>query len=137
MTRIAAIVFSLVTAGVIAFQIALAAGMPWGEYAMGGSYPGQFPPELRVAAVVQAAILAGFAAIVATRAGIIPTGRLRLFRWLAWVVVTYSVVGFVLNLITPSAGERAIWAPVTLLMLICSVIVARNGSTQSSKKETS
>jgi hypothetical protein len=40
MQRTAAIVFSLFTAGVIAFQLALAAGAPWGEYAMGGAYPG-------------------------------------------------------------------------------------------------
>lgn len=131
----AAIIFSSVTAIVILFQLALAAGVPWGEYAMGGAYPGQLPPALRIAAVIQAAILAGFAAIIATRAGLIATRRVRLFYWLAWVVVAYCVVGFVLNSITPSAGERAIWAPVTLIMLLCSAVVAWESRTQKNQKE--
>ena len=57
--RIAGIVYAVATAIVVAFQIALALGAPWGAYAMGGAYPGQFPPELRIAALVQAGILFG------------------------------------------------------------------------------
>jgi hypothetical protein len=33
-------------------------------------------------------------------------------------------MSFVLNLITPSAGERALWAPVLLLLLASSLVVA-------------
>ena len=33
-----------------------------------------------------------------------------------WVVVAFSAMSLVLNSITPSAGERAIWAPVALLL---------------------
>jgi hypothetical protein len=123
MKRIAAIIYGLLTAVVILFQLALAGGAPWGEYAMGGAYPGQFPPALRVAAVVQALILAGFLWIIAVRGGLLFTRRPKLFAWLAWVVVAYGVIGFVLNVITPSAGERLIWAPVTLVLLICSLVV--------------
>ena len=122
--RLAGIVYAVVSAGVIAFQIALAAGAPWGEYAMGGAYPGQFPPELRVAAVVQAGILAGLALVVLARAGIaLPTWS-RASRWLIWLVVAFSALSLVLNLITPSAGERLIWAPVALIMLVSSITVA-------------
>jgi len=124
MQRTAAIVFALFTAGVIAFQLALAAGAPWGEYAMGGAYPGQFPPALRIAAIIQAALLAGLIMVVLLRAGVLATKRFRLVSRLAWVVVAFNVVAFTLNTITPSAGERAIWAPVTLVLLVCSVIVA-------------
>ena len=38
-----------------------------------------------------------------------------------WIVVGLLVVSAVLNLITPSAIERAIWAPVTLLLLIATL----------------
>lgn len=53
----------------ILFQLALASGAPWGHLAMGGKYPGVFPPPLRIAAVVQALLIAFFALIVLTRSG--------------------------------------------------------------------
>lgn len=122
--RIAASVYVIVSIVVILFQFALAAGAPWGNFAMGGAYPGQFPPELRVAAVVQAIILALLALVVLSRAGITLQKWSRTSRWLIWVVVAFSAISLVLNAITPSAGERAIWAPVALIMLTCSVLVA-------------
>ena len=65
-----------------AHRLALAAGAPWGEFAMGGAYPGQFPPELHVAAVVQAVVLALLALVILARAGIaLPKWR-RASRWL-------------------------------------------------------
>lgn len=67
--RVAAIIYAAVSAGVVVFQVALAAGAPWGAYAMGGAFPGQFPPALRIAALVQAALIAGMAAVVMSRAG--------------------------------------------------------------------
>ena len=118
----AAKVFAGLTAVVILFQLALAAGAPWGAYAMGGAFPGTYPPEMRVAAVVQAAIVAGVAAIVLARAGMaFPQWRpLRL----AWAVVALLAVGVVLNLITPSGGERLVWAPVALMLFLCALRVA-------------
>lgn len=123
-SRFAALVYAVVSLGVIAFQLALAAGAPWGAYAMGGAFPGQFPPEMRVAAVVQAVILALLSLVVLARAGITLLKWSHTSRWLIWVVVAFSAISLILNTITPSAGERAIWAPVALIMLICSVIVA-------------
>ena len=43
---------------------------------------------------------------------------------LVWWVVALEAVSLVLNLITQSAGERAIWAPVALLLLASSTVVA-------------
>jgi hypothetical protein len=128
MKTIAAWLFTIAASVVVLFQLALAAGAPWGGWAMGGAYPGQFPPALRVAAVVQAALLVGMALVVLAGAGLFAPRWARHTRWLIWVVVAYSVIGFILNVITPSPGERAIWAPVTLLMLVCSAIVARSVS---------
>jgi len=122
--RGAAILYTIISFLVIVFQIALAAGAPWGAYAMGGAFPGQFPPALRIAAIIQAAVLAGLAAVVLARAGLaLPTWS-RASRRLVWLVVAFAAVSLVLNLITPSAGERAIWAPTALLLLISSTIVA-------------
>src|SRR5688572_5384519 len=129
-TPVAAILYAIVSLGVVAFQIALAVGAPWGAYAMGGAFPGQFPPALRAAALVQAAILVGWAAVVLARAGLILPGWSRVSRWLIWVVVAFAAISLVLNLITPSAGERAIWAPTALLLLISSAVVAITSSSE-------
>ena len=122
--RYSAILYAIVSALVITFQIALAAGAPWGAYAMGGAFPGQFPPPMRVGAVLQAIILAGLAGVVLARAGVALGGWSRASRWLIWVVVAFSALSLVLNLITPSTDERAIWAPVAFVMLASSLVVA-------------
>jgi len=122
--RIAGIVYAATTAIVVAFQIALAFGVPWGSFAMGGAFPGQLPPALRVSAIIQAAILLAFAGIVLARSGLALRRWARASRWFVWVVVSFSAVSLVLNLITPSAGERIIWAPVALTLLVSGVLVA-------------
>ncbi len=122
--RVAGIGFAVVASGVAAFQIALALGAPWGSYAMGGAFPGRFPPALRASAVLQAVLLGLMAGVVLSRAGVALPRWARASRWLTWMIVAFGVVGLVLNLITPSAGERMIWAPVAFLMLIFSVVVA-------------
>ena len=122
--RVAAIVYAIATLGVVAFQIALAAGAPWGAYAMGGASPGQFTPALRVGAIIQAVLLAGMAAVILARAGLILPEWSRVSHWLVWIVVTLTALSLVFNLITPSAGERVIWAPTLTLLLISSLIVA-------------
>ncbi len=56
---------------VILFQLALAFGAPWGSLAMGGRFPGKFPPAMRVAALVQIVILAIIGVVISVRGGII------------------------------------------------------------------
>jgi hypothetical protein len=129
-SRFAALAYGVISMFVIAFQLALAAGVPWGEFAMGGAFPGQFPPELRGAAVFQALILALLAMVVLASAGVALPRWSGVSRRLIWVVVAFSVLSLVLNLITPSAGERTIWAPVALIMLASSVTVARGKNTE-------
>jgi hypothetical protein len=120
----AAAVFAIVVAGVIAFQIALALGAPWGSYAMGGAFPGRFPPRMRIAALVQAALLAVTVGIVLSRAGLVLAAWSDAARWLIWVVVAIALLALVLNAISRSAGERRIWVPVAAAMLACSLVVA-------------
>ena len=128
--RTAAILYAIISLAVVAFQIALAAGAPWGAFAMGGAFPGQFPPALRIAALIQAALLLGMAAVVLARAGLILPGWSRLARWLIWFVVAFAALSLILNMLTPSAGERAIWAPTAFLLLISSGIVAFTSSSE-------
>ncbi len=123
-TTIAALVFATCAAGVVAFQIALALGAPWGRYAMGGAFPGRFPPPMRVAAVVQAIVIALLAVAVLSAAGLVLPDRADSFPWLVWVAVVVSALAVVLNAISRSAGERRIWVPVSLVLLVSSLLVA-------------
>ena len=124
MPTVAAQVYASLTGLVVIFQLGLASGLPWGTAAMGGRYPGKFPRHLRGAAVVQALLLAAFAAIVLTRAGYLFPQWLATSRILIWFVVAVGVISVVLNLTTPSKWERRIWGPVTILMLLSSLAVA-------------
>jgi hypothetical protein len=126
--RWAGIGYAVISSGVILFQLALALGAPLGSYAMGGAFPGRYPPAMRVAAVVQALLLALMAAVVLSRAGVAFPRWARASRWLVWLIVAFGAVGLVLNLATPSAGERLVWAPVALLLLVLSVLVATGKS---------
>jgi hypothetical protein len=121
MSAVAGILFLVAAAFAIAFQVALALGAPWGEYAMGGRYPGRFPPRLRVAAVVQAALIALLALIVATRAGLVDTPLDP--NWI-WGVVAFSTVSLGLNVLSRSAAERRLWVPIAAVMLGSSLVLA-------------
>jgi hypothetical protein len=121
---IAALVFAVVAGGVVAFQLALALGAPWGAYAMGGAFPGRFPPPLRFAAVVQAVVIGLLAVVVLSAAGLVLPDLAVAFPWLVWVPVVVSALAVVLNSISRSAGERRIWVPVAMLLLVSSLIVA-------------
>mgnify|MGYP003407364177 FL=1 len=124
---IAAWVFGALIAGLALFQLALAAGAPWGSLAMGGRYPGRFPPPMRVAALVQIAIYALMAIVVFVRAGMLLPDWVEPSRIAVWAVVGLSAMAVVLNLITPSKWERRLWAPVAILMLATSLRVALAG----------
>ncbi|WP_343059906.1 hypothetical protein [Saccharibacillus deserti] len=119
-----AVAFSVLIGTVILFQLMLALGMPWGSMAMGGRYPGRFPPAMRAAAVIQIAILAALALIVLSAAGLMLPQWQAFSRSAIWFVVAFSIVATLLNLITKSVWEKRIWAPVSILMLVTSVIVA-------------
>ncbi|CAN5497466.1 hypothetical protein BH20CHL7_BH20CHL7_04330 [soil metagenome] len=121
---IPALLFAVISGGVIVFQLALAGGAPWGEYAMGGTFPGVYPPRMRVAAIAQAVVIAVLALMVLSRAGVVAPDLAASFPWLIWVIVVVTGVGIVLNAISPSAGERRVWVPVTIVLFICSLLVA-------------
>lgn len=106
------------------FQLALALGAPWGAYTLGGKFPGQLPAKLRVAALVQILVMVVFALIVLVRAGLIFSGLYAIGRVAIWFVVVFFVLGTFANLSTPSKGERLLWGPVNVLMLMMTIIIA-------------
>jgi hypothetical protein len=122
--RFAAWVFVALLLALTAFQFALVLGAPWGRFAMGGMSPGVYSPAMRAAALAQVLIYGIEAAIVISRAGL-ALPRLRgVSSYAIWVVVGLGVIAFVLNAISPSSGERLLWTPVALVLLLASLRVA-------------
>jgi cytochrome bd-type quinol oxidase subunit 2 len=111
---------------VILFQLALALGAPWGEYAMGGKFPGKFPAQMRIAALVQIVILFLIALVVLSASGLALNQFYNFARTAIWFVVAFFVLGSLMNLATKSVKERRIWAPVNVLLLLLSIFVAIN-----------
>lgn len=120
--RRAAWVYAALTVVVCCFHLAMAAGAPWGHLTMGGQWPGVFPAPLRFVAVVNAVLLAGLAAVILGRAGIL---AVPVPRWAVWGVVVFLTLGVFVHVVTPSAAERALWLPQLLVMLICALVVAQ------------
>jgi len=117
------IIFIVLSGIVIVFQACLAAGMPWGAASMGGKFPGKYPPKMRWVAILNIIVLTFITLIVLARADMV-FPQMRSFSEVAiWVVVVFLLAGTIMNTITPSKIER-IWAPVALIQLIISIMVA-------------
>lgn len=126
LVALAAILAATPCAGLCGFQLALALGAPWGRAAYGGQHPGTVPARLRISSAVAVIVWAGVALIVLRRAHLAPWAPLP-DAWLPiglWVVVGLLAVATLLNAITPSRLERAIWLPVAILMLASTSTVA-------------
>jgi hypothetical protein len=122
--QLAAIAYTVATAIVVGFQVALAAGAPWGAYAMGGRVPGRLPPAMRVLAAGQAVLLAVLVVIVLSAAGLLASAVADALPRSIWLVVVFTAVSVALNAISPSSAERRIWVPVATVMLASSLVVA-------------
>jgi hypothetical protein len=118
-----AYLFTALTGIVILFQACLAAGLPFGRASMGGRFPGKYPPKMRLVAIINIIILGFIAIIVLSRAGLLLPEMMPFSRIAIWVVALFYLAGTIMNTITPSQIER-IWAPVALLQLIATIIVA-------------
>ena len=66
---------------------------------------------MRVAAVVQAVVLALLALVVLDAAGFLALGWTASLPWLVWVPVVFSALSVLVNAISPSPLERRLWAP--------------------------
>lgn len=100
-------------AGMAAFQLAIAAGAPVGRASYGGAHPGVLPPRLRAVSAGSTLIYSGIAAAVASR-----RTPVRVRRRLLTGVTMLMGVGVVVNGVSPSWPERAIWTPTTAVLAL-------------------
>ena len=98
-------------------------------YTQGGETDGTLDTSGRVVAAVSCAILLLMAAAILgrVREGPLQNAPSRLVTALAWFTTIYSALSVVLNLITRSSSERAVFAP-TAVVLFALVVTALVGS---------
>jgi len=90
---------------------------------MGGRWPERLPVLARILPVLPDGLLAGMAALVPARAGLV---ALLLPGWMIRVVPGLALLAVAGNAATLSAAERRVRLPVTLLMpgCLCSVALS-------------
>jgi cytochrome bd-type quinol oxidase subunit 2 len=98
---------------IVFFQLALIAGAPLGAWTQGGFHRGALPLSGRLIAAVSVPVVLFQGLAILSAAGF---PGLDWPRWCGWVALGVNVVSTVLNAITESAEERAVWLPVILVM---------------------
>lgn len=99
--------------GLALFQAGLATGAPWGRAAYGGAHPGVLPTHLRTVSVGASLLYCGLTwSVLSTRTP--ARQRRRLLTGIAGVMGVATVV----NGISPSLPERAIWTPTSALLVL-------------------
>lgn len=109
------------------FQISLIAGAPWGEYAFGGKNKGALPRNLRIGSAISSFLYLGIAGHYLAQIGVFPQLLDANLNSVAnWSIVGINSLALIMNTITPSKKERMIWAPVALILLGVSIVIALN-----------
>ena len=125
LASIAAPILVVIAVGVAAFEVCLALGAPWGEWAFGGQHAGVLPRRYRASSALSLLVYALQATLYAQFSGwigeVFPVVAL---TWLSWVFVAFFALGTLMNALSRSKRERALWTPIVALSLLCALIVA-------------
>lgn len=107
------------------FQVALAAGAPWGRVAWGGTHEGRLPAGFRVASAFAAAFWILAALVMLARGGWdgspVSSG---MSRWATWVLFGLLVVGTLMNAASRSRLERIVQTPVAAILAVLTLLTA-------------
>ncbi len=122
---IAAIVAAILLGVLVAFQLALALGAPWGRASWGGAHEGVLPTRLRIASAVAGLVVYPLIiAVVLASANLIDADWLP-FKGPAvlWPLVVLLGLGALANAASRSKRERY-WSPVALAIASCCAVIA-------------
>lgn len=118
-----AYILTAILAALAVFQVALAAGAPWGRLAWGGQHR-VLPKKLRIGSIVSVVIYALIATIALDRAGAIDILPEAFSRVVMWVIFAYFTIGIMMNLISRSNPERYTMTPLTIVLAVLSFFIA-------------
>jgi hypothetical protein len=105
-------------------QLLLAAGILPSTMAWGGTQP-VLTTALRITSLVAVVVLGVFAYIIRRRAGLAGRGLVPVWvKVLAWVITLYLAVNTLGNFASPSAVERAVFGPISLILTAACLLVS-------------
>jgi hypothetical protein len=121
--NIAARAAATLMVGIALFHALLVLGAPWGDFTQAGRRSGSLDAVGRAVAAASLVLLLVMAAVILSRVreGPLKHWRGRFVSSLAWLTTAYAGLAVILNLITPSFRERAVFAPVSLVLLVLVV----------------
>jgi hypothetical protein len=127
LATISAIFLVAMTLVVTVFQIALALGAPWGEYAYGGTKTGKLPTGFRINSVVSAFVMLAISSHYLAQLGVFePVLDSAGNSVVNWVLVGFTGLAALANNATRSKKERMVWGIPTILMFLAALAVALN-----------
>ena len=128
--RIAGNLASLVFGVIIILQLLLALGILPVTMAWGGGQT-VLTPSLRLAHVLAALVLAGFAYVIRRRAELIANARpSRLIKVTAWIVTAFLFLNTLGNFASTSTAERLVFGSLSLVLAIACLLVSASKSDQ-------
>ena len=123
MTAIALVVALALLAALAVLQLLVASGLPYGRFVWGGTHR-VLPHGLRVASAASVLVYAGLAALLLSRAGVLPAGDSAAVIVLTWVVFAFFAASVALNALSRSPAERWTMAPTSLLLAAATLVIA-------------
>lgn len=105
------------------FQLLLALGLPFGEYAMGGFHT-ILPKNLRVVSLINAVILLFIGLVFLVHTNKVTVLTFLPTSILVWVFTVFLALNTIANAFSKSTKERVVMTPISgLLFILCLMIV--------------
>ena len=128
--RITGNIATLAFLAVIVLQLLLALGILPVTMAWGGSQT-VLTPSLRLAHILAALLIAGFAYVIRRRAGLLAQAHpSRLIKILAWVITGFMLLNTLGNFASSSTAEKLVFGSLTLVLVIACLLVSASNSDQ-------
>jgi hypothetical protein len=112
---------ALLLAALVCFQLLLAAGLPFGQYAWGGAHR-VLPRALRIGSVVAIGIYALAAVIILDAANVVDLIAPDVTRGAVTVLAVFFGIGVVMNAVSRSEKERRMAFVALALSILCAVV---------------
>lgn len=123
MTILALVVALTLLAALSVLQILVAVGMPFGRLVWGGKHR-VLPRRLRIGSLIAVLVYLTFAALLLSRAAILPGGSGVAVVVLTWVLFAYLALSVLANAVSRSRAEKWTMVPTSALLAAATFIIA-------------